>query len=379
MCRGPVYQALPNSDTQPVILYGLCRETLHIPAYCQMRGFGKAETEFMGAVKHKAKIRKDEYIQFLRGCAMIAVVLIHCLPQADWILFLRPFLNCAVAMFLFLSGLLTPVDKCIDISSFYKRRIGKILIPYVFWSCVYLIVARQTNPFAIIKSLCLGTSAAQMYFLLVYAQMVLLTPLLYKVLNSKYGWLLWLVTPVTLVVREIAVWRGTEMMAVSFAFFGSWLIYYILGLRWRTIAKHFNHLGLTACAVIVTLVLQMASALYWNKVGCFSLASTQIKVTAMISTLAIIIFSMQIPALVRKEVSQCRLIVLIGDCSYGVYLCHMLFLVCIRKACESAGMSVANVWGALLLWILTLAVSTAVVWICQRVLPTSLQRILGFE
>ncbi len=101
MCRGPVYQALPNSDTQPVILYGLCRETLHIPAYCQMRGFGKAETEFMGAVKHKAKIRKDEYIQFLRGCAMIAVVLIHCLPQADWILFLRPFLNCAVAMFLF--------------------------------------------------------------------------------------------------------------------------------------------------------------------------------------------------------------------------------------------------------------------------------------
>lgn len=338
------------------------------------------ETEFfMSAAKHKVKSRKDEYIQVLRGCAMASVVLIHCLPRADWVLFLRPFLNFAVAMFLFLSGLLTPPDKCVDLSGFYKRRIGKILIPYVFWSCVYLIVARQIDPVAIIKSLCLGTAAAQMYYLLVYAQMVLLTPLVYKVLNSRYGWLLWLVTPVTLIVREIAVCRGMGMTAIFSVFFGSWLIYYMLGLRWGAIANAFAHICPTFCAMIIALVLQMASAWCWDNYGDFSVAISQLKVAAMITSLFVIIFSMQIPPLVQRKLSQCHLIVLIGNCSYGVYLCHLLILICIRKACELAGMPVVNVWGTLLLWMLTLMVSTLVVWICQRALPMSLQRVLGFE
>lgn len=338
------------------------------------------ETEFfMSAAKHKVKSRKDEYIQVLRGCAMASVVLIHCLPRADWVLFLRPFLNFAVAMFLFLSGLLTPPDKCVDLSGFYKRRIGKILMPYVFWSCVYLIVARQIDPVAIIKSLCLGTASAQMYYLLVYAQMVLLTPLVYKVLDGKYGWLLWLVTPVTLIIREIAVWRGIGMTAIFSVFFGSWLIYYMLGLRWRAIAKNFNHLWLAVCAMIVALALQTVSAWCWNKSGDFSVAVSQLKVTAMITSLSVIVFSMQIPSLVRTKVSQCSLIVLIGDCSYGVYLCHLLILTCICNACELAGVPVAGIGGALLLWVLTLTISTVIVWICRRVLPMSLQRIIGFE
>lgn len=50
---------------------------------------------------------KDRYLQAVRGVAIAAVVLIHCLPQCDASVALRPFLNWAVAAFLFLSGLLT--------------------------------------------------------------------------------------------------------------------------------------------------------------------------------------------------------------------------------------------------------------------------------
>ena len=50
---------------------------------------------------------KDRYLQAVRGAAITAVVLIHCLPQCDASVALRPFLNWAVAAFLFLSGLLT--------------------------------------------------------------------------------------------------------------------------------------------------------------------------------------------------------------------------------------------------------------------------------
>lgn len=50
---------------------------------------------------------KDHYLQAVRGAAITAVVLIHCLPQCDVSVALRPLLNWAVAAFLFLSGLLT--------------------------------------------------------------------------------------------------------------------------------------------------------------------------------------------------------------------------------------------------------------------------------
>jgi fucose 4-O-acetylase-like acetyltransferase len=54
---------------------------------------------------------RDRYLQALRGLAIAAVVLIHCLPQCVATVALRPFLNFSVALFLFLSGLLTDEVK----------------------------------------------------------------------------------------------------------------------------------------------------------------------------------------------------------------------------------------------------------------------------
>lgn len=54
---------------------------------------------------------KDRYLQALRGLAISAVVLIHCLPQCAASIAVRPFLNFSVALFLFLSGVLTNERK----------------------------------------------------------------------------------------------------------------------------------------------------------------------------------------------------------------------------------------------------------------------------
>ncbi len=54
---------------------------------------------------------KNQYLQAVRGVAIAAVVLIHCLSQYDVAVALRPFLNWAVAVFLFLSGYLTNEQK----------------------------------------------------------------------------------------------------------------------------------------------------------------------------------------------------------------------------------------------------------------------------
>lgn len=54
---------------------------------------------------------KDRYLQAVRGLAIIAVVLIHCLPASDATVAVRPLLNWAVAVFIFLSGYLTDEEK----------------------------------------------------------------------------------------------------------------------------------------------------------------------------------------------------------------------------------------------------------------------------
>lgn len=73
--------------------------------------------------------RKNAYLQLLRGCAITAVVIIHTLPESTATIVVRPFLNWGVALFLFLSGLLTPRSKVGNLKIFYGRRIQKSSSP----------------------------------------------------------------------------------------------------------------------------------------------------------------------------------------------------------------------------------------------------------
>lgn len=69
---------------------------------------------------------RDRYLQALRGLAIAAVVLIHCLPQCPATVALRPFLNFSVALFLFLSGFLTDEDKIRG--GVLQRRVRKVAV-----------------------------------------------------------------------------------------------------------------------------------------------------------------------------------------------------------------------------------------------------------
>ena len=48
------------------------------------------------------KVEKNYKIQILRAIAIFAVVFIHTCPTGEWQVFCRPFINFAVALFLFL-------------------------------------------------------------------------------------------------------------------------------------------------------------------------------------------------------------------------------------------------------------------------------------
>ena len=108
---------------------------------------------------------KSYKIQVIRGIAIVGVVFIHN-TGGVYQAVCRPFLNFAVATFLFLSGMLSDADKWNP-----KKRIKKILIPYILWTMAYVIIGNFHNlseiPLIFLKRLLLGNSAAIMYYVFV--------------------------------------------------------------------------------------------------------------------------------------------------------------------------------------------------------------------
>lgn len=83
----------------------------------------------------------NKKIQILRAISIIAVVLIHTCPNDILTLFIRPFTNFAVALFLFLSGYLTNINTITNKT--IKRRILRVIIPYIIWTIIYTIYKSQ--------------------------------------------------------------------------------------------------------------------------------------------------------------------------------------------------------------------------------------------
>jgi len=69
---------------------------------------------------------KNENIQFLRGIAILAVVIIHSSMPDVLRVVIRPFVNYAVALFIFLSGYLTNIDIS-DKKNFMKKELLRLL------------------------------------------------------------------------------------------------------------------------------------------------------------------------------------------------------------------------------------------------------------
>ena len=96
----------------------------------------------------KEKQPKNIKVQYLRAIAIMAVVLIHTCPSGSLQVICRPFINFAVATFLFLSGYLTK-SEIENRQTFFKKRIVRVIIPYAIWTLLYTAASHIKNPAAI--------------------------------------------------------------------------------------------------------------------------------------------------------------------------------------------------------------------------------------
>ncbi len=315
---------------------------------------------------------KDRYLQAVRGLAIAAVVLIHCLPVSDVAVALRPFLNWGVAAFIFLSGYLTSEEK-IRRGGVLSGRLKKTLIPYVVWSIAYAALLNHSGALGVAKALLAGSAAAQMYYVLVYAQLVVLTPLIYRLLRAC-PFVPYAVGILALVGREAAALAGIDLPQVQ-AIFAVWLIFYVVGLdwdRWRGYVE--GKAAHWAVAVVVAIGIQEGFGFAWSAFGDYNMATTQLKLSSMIASLAVIGLIMAVPALWKLRVEG-SFFAKLGDASWGIYLCHMFVVAALGKVLTVIALPLVMATAAK--WILALGISYAFCIVAARVLPRKVAGWIG--
>ena len=255
--------------------------------------------------------------------------MIHTTPAGEMQVICKPFINFAVATFIFLSGYLTKADND-NWLAFYRRRITRVLVPYFIWTVIYSIQDIQSEGLSVlVKNLLCANATTTLYYIFVYIQFVLMTPLLGKLAKSRFRHLGWIIAPLSVVLfkyipafGDIHLGKHVELLW-SDACLG-WFTFYYLGLILgnKILSPKFNLRNLVFL-YCVSLLLQMGEGYLWFTVdpaGCGS----QLKLTSILSSsiFMLIIYSV----LSSNHGTKCRLLSTIGDYSFGIYLVHMMIL-----------------------------------------------------
>ncbi len=317
----------------------------------------------------------NKKIQVLRGIAIIAVVMIHTNAEGIFGVLMRPLLNFSVALFVFLSGYLTKLEIS-DVKGFYKKRILKVFLPYVIWSIIYTIIYGNYSDF--IKNFITAKCCGIYYYLFVYIQLVLITPLVIKLVRSKYRWIGWCITPIAiLILRYLVIIFAIDIRfpwtAVNFMF---WFIFYYIGILLGNQRIKYNmSKKKTWLLYAITILLSEIEGIIWYVLDNYNMAITQLRFTSMIaSVVAILIAYLYIKddKIKIRENKMFNIMVIIGDCSFGIYLTHILIIYLLNMVPG------VNLLFFPMLSLITLIISTLFVLIPHKYLSKKISAWIGF-
>lgn len=271
-------------------------------------------------------------IQIMRGLAIVAVVFIHSTPSGLTQVFCRPFLNFAVGLFLFFSGMLSNADDYHP-----KKRIIKVLIPYLLWSLAYTIMSNINHianiPSDFIINTVTGQASAIMYYIFVYCEFTLIIPLINKLARSKFKYLGFLITPLEIVIiRLIPLITGQNVNTfiktiMSISCLG-WFTYFYLG---YLLGNKIISVDLKSKTLIMlwiaSIFLQISEGYIYYTIG-ESNCGTQLKLTSVLTGALFVLIAYNY--VLNTENKNIPILKLLGDNSFGIYFSHIAVMNVIR-------------------------------------------------
>lgn len=330
----------------------------------------------------KTTKHRNEYFDFLRGIAIIFVVGIHTFVCSEGCseyvqtaeIALRQILNCAVPLFLAISGFFL---SRIDLStreqkiSFWKKQIPKVYIPALVWSIPFLYKSTILYGIPVVNCLVyfFTCSYGVLYFVFVIIQMYLLLPYISKFCN-KYGTVAFGALSLLSVFIMNTCYEFLSGLPLGFVtilgYFPLWVGFFILGIY---LSRHSTReydikslfiLLLPALCISVIEVNLWSSAMgerYGYKFSSF-----------IFSYILILIFFSKEAEDFFREVKGfvCARIIYVGKISFGIYLLHYLLIPFLQFG------------GWAVNWIMVLLVTMLVIAIIKSLFPAFAKKYLGF-
>lgn len=336
-------------------------------------------------------------IEALRGVAILGVLAWHILGQFTAVddptgifrvtFVLWNLVRWAVPLFVFISGfvLYASYGKDFSASVFYRRRLARIIPPYIAFSLFYLgyYAIRDGWPGGarIAGALFLGQAAAHMWFFRLIIELYLLFPLavsLYRKLPKGKGRIFCLLLTAafqlccTHFARIIALESGSQTLRLTVHLFtwGSYIFYFYLGMwccenRAQFLASFEKKpwlLPALVCAITVLAGADNTSILEgMRRYGGYSRISEQFYFP--IHAIEAFLYTLSICALYGGAAGLVRLpqLASLGRYSFGIYLVHPVFVSLFTALSHRAGFGIDSGISYLFIFAGTLALSLAAV------------------
>ncbi len=311
-----------------------------------------------GEIKHPIEAprppqrTRDLSFDAFRGIAILFVAMAHATvcgfefhhaEAGRWYYYIsisfREFVICAIPMFLFVSGYWlagTRFESLSDYSAFLRKRLARILIPYLFWSAFfYAVHASRGGPYSahdFAFKLLTGQVEGLYFFLVMLAQFYVLTPLFIR-LSGVRGATWAIVCAHVLFVALLYALRFGYDKNISFTYikipFLSWLSLFYMGVifRGRPDALERVKASWLAGAAALFYLLSLVEGGLLIHYDCFEFGISDIKYTTLLYGAAVVALFFK----TRRYVNWPRFLVILGDYSFGIYFIHGFFMRALHK------------------------------------------------
>lgn len=325
------------------------------------------------------RTQRNTYFDFLRGIAMIMVVGIHTfapLQAGEGEIYdftaniVRQALNCAVPLFLALSGYFSAKWLKYNRGGIAKQ-IQKVYVPTILFSLPYFfqdLIYAGTSKIVILDVATLVVCGYSVfYFIAVIIQYYLLTPFLTRIGNRKLLWTSATISSVS--VLSVSYLLYVKQLNLPLILYAGpctlWIAFYSLGIYIRKNNRQYSY---TTAVVIMTagFLLSVIESYQWERFGNISYG---IKLSSFIFSAGaiLVLFSAKTERIIRPNILT-HSIVRVGNLSFGIYLTHMLVV-------NTLAANHLSEW--LVRWLVVLIVSAVLVKLLNWCIPDKYHRLLG--
>ena len=323
--------------------------------------------------------QRIEYFDSLRGLAIMMVVGIHTyvLSDSQITMAIRQVFNCAVPLFLVISGYFLSnkdVSNKESYNGFIRKQVPKVYIPCLLWSfpLFFLDIVNGSFEFSLILLLFVCGYSIY-YFVALIIQYYLLLPILQKTNTLKsLGFMCLVSIFCILAVTDLLHFKHINIPLIAFAGpFPLWIAFFCEGIY---IGKNGRDYKIWPIAVlaILSLVFAVIEARFLYSLDGGGLG---VKLSSFLFSFfaVLLFFSSKTEKIFVKLGWLYRLFIWVGGLSFGIYLCHCYFVT---------GLSVINLPPFLNFWFVKWAIillsSSLVVAIGKKYFPWTV-KYLGFR